>query len=130
MFEQDLAAALAENDPYSERYYADAHRRLLARRDFYRRAFEEDTQNSIGRYLIEFCVEANEEALRRYLGVVTLSREHAFEARHFAHGNVGCLVDWLRGDVGATPEQLAASMFACMPRTLRRAYASRVGAAR
>ena len=62
--------------------------------------------------------------LRRYLGVPTLSRAHAFEARHFAHGNVGCVVDWLRGSFDATPEQLAAQMYACLPAVLRDAYAA------
>ena len=30
------------------------------------------------------------------------------EVRHFAHGNVGCMVDWLRGSIDATLEQLVA----------------------
>ena len=102
--------------------YAQAHRLLWERRDFYRRAFEEDVQNSIERYLLQFSVEANEAALRRYLGVAKLARAYAFEAHHFAHGNVGCVIDWLRGNLQATPEQLASSMFACMPKQLHDAY--------
>jgi AcrR family transcriptional regulator len=125
MFDQDQAAASRTCMPYTQAFYAEAHRLLWARRDFYRRAFEEDVQNSIGRYLLEFSVKANEVALKRSLGVSVLSREHAFEARHFAHGNVGCVVDWLRGAIDATPEQLAAYMFACLPKELRRAYISR-----
>ena len=100
-----------------------AHRKLWARRSFYRRAFEEDSQNSIVRYLLQFSTEANEAALKRHLGVAKLSRERAFEARHFAHGNVGCVTDWLRGSIEATPEQLASYMFSCMPAMLRQAYA-------
>ena len=122
MFERDYRAASVLGAPYTEALYAESHKRLWNRRAFYRRAFEEDSQNSILRYLIAFSVAANELALRRYLGVPALSRERAFEARHFAHGNVGCLVDWLRGDIEATPEQLASCMFACMPAVLREAY--------
>ena len=125
MFERDYSAATDVHAPYSEELYAEAHRRLWARRAFYRRAFEEDEQNSIQRYLLALSVEANELALRRYLGVKKLSRAHTFEARHFAHGNVGCVTDWLRGGFAATPEQLARDMFACMPKTLREAYAAR-----
>lgn len=125
MFERDYASAAAELAPYSEALYAEAHRRLWARRAFYRRAFEEDSQNSIWRYLLQFSIEANEWVLKRYLGVPVLSREHAFMARHFAYGNVGCLVDWLRGSIAATPEQLASSMFGCMPVALRGAYEHR-----
>ena len=125
MFEQDRRAAEAVCDPYTEAYYAEAHRRLWVRRDFYRRAFEEDEQNSIFRYLLELSIEANEDALKRLLGVPLLSREHEFEARHFAHGNVGSVVDWLRGSFEATPAQLASFMFACMPDALRAAYSER-----
>ena len=123
MFEQDHAAALALGAAYTEELYAEAHRRLWVRRDFYRRAFEEDSQNSIFRYLLQFSIEANERALKRYLGVPALSAEDAFLARHFAHGNVGCVVDWLRGAYDADARQMARSMFALMPATLRAAYA-------
>lgn len=122
MFEQDRAAAAATCGRYTQEFYAEAHRLLWERRDFYRRAFEEDEQNSIERYLLQFSVEANELALKRYLGTARLAHEYAFEARHFAHGNVGCVIDWLRGALAATPQQLAASMFACMPQTLCAAY--------
>ena len=122
MFEQDRSAAAEVCTPYTKEFYAEAHARLWARRDFYRRAFEEDAQNSIGRYLVQFSIGANEVALRRYLGVAALAHDVAFEARHFAFGNVGCVTDWLRGSFEATPAQLAASMFACMPKTLKAAY--------
>ncbi len=124
MFERDYASAADGRTPYSEELYAAAHSRLWARRSFYRRAFEEDSQNSIWRYLLQFSIEANERVLKRHLGVPILSREHAFIARHFAFGNVGCLVDWLKGSITATPEQLASCMFGCMPAALREAYAN------
>jgi len=122
MFERDYASAADGQTPYSEALYAESHKRLWERRAFYRRAFEEDSQNSIWRYLLQFSVEANEWALKRYLGVATLSQEHAFIARHFAHGNIGCLVDWLQGSISATPMQLTSYMFGCMPTVLRNAY--------
>lgn len=127
MYEQDYQAASSIGVPYSEKLYAASHRNLWAKRDFYRRAFEEDSQNSIYRYLLRFSIEANERALKRYLGVPELSREHAFLASHFAHGSVGCVLDWLRGSLAATPEQLASFMFAAMPGELREAYAALVG---
>ena len=122
MFEQDRATAATTCAPYTQEFYAESHRRLWVRRDFYRRAFEEDTQNSIEHYLLQLSVEANAAALRRHLGVATLSREHAFAARHFAHGNVGCVMDWLRGDLQATAEQLATYMFSSMPHDLFEVY--------
>lgn len=122
MFERDHSSAAQGQPAYSEELYAEAHKRLWARRAFYRRAFEEDSQNSIWRYLIEFSVQANENVLKAHLGVRSLSLEMSFVAHHFAYGNVGCVVEWLRGGIKATPAQLAAHMFSCMPPALRMAY--------
>ncbi|HAM14398.1 MAG TPA: TetR family transcriptional regulator [Eggerthellaceae bacterium] len=127
MFERDYSSAANGQTPYSRELYAQAHKRLWARRAFYRRAFEEDAQNSIWRYLLQFSVQANELALKRHLGVTELSRPLSFEARHFAYGNIGCMVEWLRGEIQATPTQLAADMFACMPPSLREAYVAQAG---
>ena len=124
MFERDHSSAADGRAAYSQELYAEAHRRLWARRGFYRRAFEEDSQNSIWRYLVEFSVEANERVLKTHLGVPALSRKLALEARHFAYGNIGCVVEWLRGEIEATPAQLAADMFACLPPELHEAYAA------
>lgn len=122
MFERDYSSAADGHEPYSEELYAKIHRKLLDRRNFYRRAFEEDSQNSIWRYLVQFSATTNEHALMRYLGVPKLSHDFVFMARHFAYGNVGCVVDWLSGRLETTPEQLAADMFACIPAILRDAY--------
>lgn len=124
MFERDYLAASGEFAPYTQGLYAEAHRRLWARRAFYRRAFEEDSQNSIYRYLLDLSANANEKALKRHLGVTVLADEMAFVARHFAHGNVGCVVDWLRGTLNMSAESLASCMFAAMPKILCDAYAA------
>ncbi len=129
IFEQDRLAAAKTCSPYSEEFYVEAHRNLWARRDFYRRAFEEDVQNSIQRYLLKFSIEANVAVLKQYLGVAKIAREYDFEARHFAHGNVGCVMDWLRGEINANPTQLAMSMFSVIPPVLRDAYASQANKA-
>ncbi|MBO7673804.1 MAG: TetR/AcrR family transcriptional regulator C-terminal domain-containing protein [Atopobiaceae bacterium] len=125
IFERDYVFAADGVPPFSKELFAKTHRRLWERREFYRRAFEEDSQNSIRRYLLQFSVQANEAVLRRHLGVTTLSSQMAFEARHFAYGNVGCVIEWLGGGIKATPEQLASQMFCCMSATLREAYAAR-----
>lgn len=124
VFERDYSLASDGFAPYSKELYTQAHCRLWARRDLYRRAFEEDTQNSIRRYLLQFSADANEAVLRRYLGVARLSGDMAFQAHHFAYGNIGCLIEWLRGDIEATPAQLTSRMFDCMPATLSKAYSA------
>ncbi len=109
---------------YTREHFAEGLRIIWERRAFYRRAFEEDSQNSIYRHHLEYCIEQNEALLKRHLGVQELSRAAAFEARFFSLGNAGSLGSWLRGEIEATPAQRAESLFECMPPILRDAYAA------
>ena len=123
MFESDYTSAAGGVVPYTEELFAEAYRTLWSRRDFYLQAFRYDTHNNVERYIVRFGVETNEDALKHHLGVTSLPPEATYAARHFAYGNVGCLIEWLDGGFGATPEQLAAQVFSCMPSDLREAYA-------
>lgn len=122
IFRQDYERSLEAGASYSLALYEEAHRRFCDHRDFYRRAFECDSQNFIYSYLVEFSIGANEMALKRFLSVPKLSGQYVFEAAHFAHGNIGCVIDWLKGRIDATPKQMAEYMFCCMPKTLAKAY--------
>ena len=123
IFERDYLSASDGVVPYTEELFAEAYRRLWSRRDFYLQAFRYDPNNKVERYIVQFGIEVNEEALRFHLGMDGLSSEATYAARHFAYGNIGCLIEWLDGQIEATPEQLAAQVFSCMPSDLREAYA-------
>lgn len=122
MFRQDYKEASAFGTPYSKERYAETHRKFLERRDFYRRAFEDDSQNSINDCLSQCSTDANEEVLKRYLGVSELSDEYALIAAFSAHGSIDCVSAWLKGELKATPEKLTSCLFECMPQVLRDAY--------
>ena len=124
MLDQDNLRAEEGVRRYTCEHFAEGLRIIWERRAFYRRAFEEDSQNSIYRHHLEYCIRENEVLLKRHLGVKTLSREASFEALFFSLGSAGCIGPWLRGEIKATPTQLAESLFECMPPMLGRAYAS------
>lgn len=124
MLEQDVLRASEEAGAHTQELFVEGLRIIWERRDFYRAAFEDDSQNSVYYYHLEYCYEVNEALLKRYLGVAELSREASFEVRFFSLGNAGSVAAWLKGDMKATPVQLAASLFECMPPLLRAAYAS------
>ena len=123
MIDQESLRAEARARRFTRAHFAEGLRLIWERRAFYRRAFEEDSQNSVYRHHLEYCIRENEALLKRHLGVKELSRSAAFEARFFSLGNAGSLGPWLAGEIEATPEQRADSLFECMPPTLRRAYA-------
>lgn len=124
IFDQDYRAATESASAiFTEDHLAAANRRLWARRDFYRRAFEDDSQNSIGRYLQEFDVEMNERTVKRHFGITELSGVQSFAVRHYSYGNINCTLEWLQGKIDATPQQMAVYELACMPAFLRESYA-------
>ena len=127
MLDQESLRAEASARRNTREHFAEGLRLIWERRAFYRSAFEEDSQNSIYRHHLQYCTEENEAILKQHLGVSELPREAAFQVRFFALGNAGSIGPWLRGEIEATPAQLAASLFDCMPPTLRRAYASQAG---
>ena len=124
MIDQESLRAAEGTRRFTRAHFAEGLRLIWERRAFYRRAFEEDSQNSIYRHHLEYCIRENEALLRRHLGVKELSRTAAFEARFFSLGNAGSLGPWLAGEIVATPEQLADSLFECMPPMLGSAYAA------
>ncbi|MBQ9043109.1 MAG: TetR family transcriptional regulator [Eggerthellaceae bacterium] len=124
MLDQESLRAAEGARRFTRAHFAEGLRLIWERRAFYRRAFEEGSQNSIYRHHLEYCIRENEALLRRHLGVKDLSRTAAFEARFFSLGTAGSLGPWLAGEIVATPEQLTDSLFDCMPPTLRKAYAA------
>lgn len=128
MIDQESLLAGETAQRFTREHFAEGLKLIWKRRAFYRRAFEEDSQNSIYRHHLVYCIQENEALLKRHLGVKELSRSAAFEARFFSLGNAGSLGPWLSGEILATPAQLADSLFDCMPPTLRAAYAGAEGA--
>lgn len=45
-----------------------------------------------------------------------------FAIKHHSFGSIGCTIEWLKGDLQATPEQLAAWEFERMPDFLQEAF--------
>lgn len=123
MFARDYLSGASGTTSFSQELYIEMHRSLWERRAFYRRALQEDTHHAIERHLVRHGIESNERALKRYLRKPTLSPATTVLIRHFVHGNVGCLIEWIRGEFEATPEQLGSNLFSCVPAELRDAYA-------
>ena len=101
---------------------AAALTRMAHRRSFYRKAFTDRSQNSIERHIQDFDVEMGIALAKRYLGAKELSQQQIFEIKANSYGHIGCTVEWLWGEIDATPEELAAWEFDHMPKFLRDAH--------
>lgn len=96
--------------------------RMRARQDFYRKAFADRSQNSIERHIQDFDVDMGVSLVKRHLGAKELTKQQMFDIKSNSYGSIGCTVEWLWGEIDATPEQLAAWEFEHMPKFLRDAY--------
>lgn len=121
MFLQDFAVAHADREPS---YTAEGLNRNLVqmarRRTFYQKAFDDRSQNSIGEYMQEFCLQIAREAVMHHTGK-ELDRDQEFATRYHTYGIMGMFLEWLFGD-DMTTEYLASSLFERTPGFLKEAF--------
>ena len=124
IFERDYRAGVAgaEGGGYIARATGAAET-LWERRLFYRRAFADKSQGSIEQYMHAFNVRYLEEVLVAGAGGRPVSERQAFLVRHHSHGSIGCIVEWLNGEMDLSPAQFAEWEYASMPEFLREALA-------
>lgn len=124
IFEQDYQMGLEDAGTQgTQAQIAGALKHIWERRRFYRTAFADRSQNSIENYIQEFDVAMGVDLAKRYLGVSELSETQLTEIKHNSYGAIGCTVEWVKGDLKLTAEQLAALEIARMPKYLSEAYA-------
>lgn len=101
IFEQDYRAGLADaaGAGYVEQTAA-ALARMWERREFYRRAFADRSQNSIERHIQDFDVRMGEEHVKRHSGARKLTTQQMFDIKSCSYGSIGCTVEWLRESKG------------------------------
>lgn len=92
-----------------------ALRNLQKDADFYRRALAEDAQNALGRHIYVHDVQGYVEALKREMGVTTLSEQDMFEIRYYSFGCLGMIRTWLYNYCNPSPEEMAALLCSVMP---------------
>lgn len=125
IFERDFRQGLADTPPdATQDQIAAALQHMWERRGFYRVAFADKSQNSIERHIQDFDVDLSTRVVGRLLGKAQISDEMFFAIKHFSYGNIGCTIEWLRGELQASPQQLARWEMALMPGFLREAYAN------
>lgn len=128
IFERDfrLAQASVGSDDFVM-VVANALQRMWERREFYRKAYVDKSQNSISEYIQDFDVRLLSETACNHLGVKELSEWELFAIKHLSYGSIGCTLEWLQGTLKATPKELAQWEFDRMPDFLRDAYNHRQG---
>ena len=87
---------------------------------FYRRALSEDSQNSLGRFILHHSQEFYERELKLSLEIMELTAEDRFAVRFYCFGILGMIRGWLFSDCTPPPAQMADLLIYSMPQTMRR----------
>ena len=86
---------------------------------FYKRAYEDNSQNPMWAYMVEYFAQRYSSLAKEKLGVDTLDTQLKYSIRLYCYGAVGMTREWLMQD-NITPAQTAVEMmFASMPQALR-----------
>ena len=121
MFLNDFAGAFADKDPdYSPARMNESTIRFAARRNFYQKAFDDRSQNSIGEYLIDFNLQISREAVRYHTGK-DLTSEQEFTVKYHIYGVMGMFCEWLFGK-DMTSEYLNTALYEKTPGFLKEAF--------
>ena len=89
---------------------------------FYKRAFEDTSQNALWQYMLEYFVEENNAAVKAILGTDELDAELSFDIRFYCYGAVGMTREWILQDSPESAETFVRMTFALMPPALKEIY--------
>ncbi len=89
---------------------------------FYKRAYEDTSQNALWQYMLEYFVEAYTAAAKRILQTDTLDTQLAYSLRLYCYGAVGMAREWILEDNVTSAETVVKMMFASMPQSLQEIY--------
>ena len=86
---------------------------------FYKRAYEDSSQNALWRYMLEYFVRRYKELVKEKLGTELLDPQLAYSIRFYCMGSVGMTQEWVLNDNITSAETVVQMMFNSMPENLR-----------
>ncbi|MCR5008503.1 MAG: TetR/AcrR family transcriptional regulator C-terminal domain-containing protein [Oribacterium sp.] len=89
---------------------------------FYKRAYEDTSQNALWQYMLEYFVTAYSELAKEMTTSDTLNTELLFSIRLYCYGSVGMTKEWVLRDNITSAETLVQMMFNSMPEQLKKIY--------
>ena len=89
---------------------------------FYKRAYEDTTQNALWRYMLEYFVNRYTDLAKEKLGTEILDTQFAYSIRFYCMGSVGMTQEWVLQDNITSAETVVQMMFASMPEVMRAVF--------
>lgn len=89
---------------------------------FYRRAYEDTSQNALWKYMLEYFVKRYTNLAKEKLGTDVLDTQITYSIRFYCMGAVGMTQEWVLKDNVTSAETVVTLMFNSMPEILRTIY--------
>ena len=89
---------------------------------FYKRAYEDTSQNPLWQYMLEYFVERYSNEVKRILDTDTIDTQTMYSVRLYCYGAVGMTREWLLTDNITPSETVVKMMFNSMPEILKKIY--------
>ena len=86
---------------------------------FYKRAYEDSSQNALWRYMLEYFVRRYTELVKEKLGTDLLDTQLAYIIRFYCMGAVGMTQEWVLNDNITSAETVVQMMFHSMPENMK-----------
>ncbi len=123
IFLQDLEYSnLNSGNPYTVHQLAQSLQRMWSRRGFYLKAFNDHSQNTLFEYIQDYDVHFLESIVKQHLGTSELTEEQRFQIKYNSYGCLGYTIEWLKGKIPVSAEDLAEYEFSVMPKLIKDAY--------
>ncbi|MCR4944532.1 MAG: TetR/AcrR family transcriptional regulator C-terminal domain-containing protein [Clostridium sp.] len=93
---------------------------------FYKRAFEDNSQNPFWKYLVEYFTKRYELEAKKRLNTDILDTQLTFSIRLYCHGAVGITREWALYDNKTDALTIVKMMFQSMPKNMRDIFYSSI----
>ncbi len=91
---------------------------------FYKRAFEDHSQNPLWEYMLEYYAGMYMDIARQKLHTDTLDAQTVFSIRMYSYGTIAMSREWIFRDQTTPAETVVEMMFTTMPENLRHIFFS------
>ncbi len=89
---------------------------------FYKRAYEDSSQNALWRYMVEYFTASYSDLAKEKLGTNMLDTQTAYSIRLYCMGAVGMTREWVLNDNITSAETVVQMMFNSMPENMRKIF--------
>ncbi len=89
---------------------------------FYKRAYEDTSQNALWQYMLEYFVQKYTVLAKEISGEETLDTQILFSIRLYCYGAVGMTKEWVLKDNMTSAETVVTMMFRSMPPKLQEIF--------